>query len=259
MKIEIFGVDAFVGAGCRGNLAGVCMPPQDISDDELQELATKFNASETAFIFPQENNFLIRWFTPLKEVDLCGHATLAAASWIWNNQYNHSDELLFKSRSGLLRCKKVADGMIEMEFPEIPVHKMPPERGLLEALAIYNPIFIGKSENYFLIEVSDEETVLSLTPKFELMMELDSFGVLVTSQTSKSNYDFVSRCFFPKEGIFEDPATGSAHCSLGPYWRNKLSKNTLLAWQASKSGGEIKIIFRASKLILAGRANIRSI
>ncbi|MDO9181166.1 MAG: PhzF family phenazine biosynthesis protein [Bacteriovorax sp.] len=253
MKIKIFAVNAFVGENCRGNLAGVCIPPQDISDEELQKLATEFNASETGFIFPQEKNFLIRWFSPTQEVDLCGHATLACASWIWSNGYSQTDEIIFKSRSGQLRCVKAADQMIEMEFPELPVSQAESEKGLLEALAIDNTVFVGKSENYFLIEVKDEEVLQALSPNFQLMSELKTLGVFVTCKSSKLKYDFVSRCFFPKEGIPEDPATGSAHCSLGPYWRDKLLKNTLCAWQSSKLGGEIKIIFRDSKLILSGR------
>ena len=217
MTIEIFRVDAFVGSGCRGNLAGVCIPPHEISDKDLQALASKFNASETAFIIPQGKNFLIRWFTPLMEIDLCGHATLAAASWILNKKENHSNEIIFQSKSGQLKCVKGIDGMIEMEFPEIPVHSALPEKGLFEALSINSPIFVGKSKNYYLIEVKDEECLLELSPNFELMKSLDTSGVFVTSRSTKSIYDFVSRCFFPKEGIAEDSATGSAHCSLGPY------------------------------------------
>lgn len=257
MKLRIFEVSAFVGEDCLGNLAGVCMPPSDILDAELQKLAKEFNASETAFIFPQKDNFLIRWFTPLQEVDLCGHATLAAASWIWNNGYNRSDEIIFTSRSGLLRCIKADDEMIEMEFPELPVFQALPEKGLLEALAISHTVFIGKSNNYFLIEVLDEQTLLALSPNYQLMSELNAMGVFVTCKSKKSTYDFLSRCFFPKEGIAEDPVTGSAHCSLGPYWRNKLLKDVLWAKQASELGGEVKIIFRESKLILSGRTNIK--
>lgn len=252
MTIEIFLVNAFIGNNSLGNSAGVCFPLQDITDIELQNLATKFNASETAFIFPQNDTFLIRWFTPLMEVDLCGHATLAAASWIFSKTDYQKSEIIFESKSGPIRCTKTIDGSIEMEFPEIPVQKATPEMGLLGALAIKNPVFIGKSEKYFLIEVENEETLLAISPNFKLMQDLDTFGVFVTAKSSRPEYDFVSRCFFPKEGIMEDPVTGSAHCSLGPYWREKLLKNSLTARQASRQGGEIKIVFKDSKLLLCG-------
>ena len=146
---------------------------------------------------------------------------------------------------------------IEMEFPEFPVIAALPEEGLLAALGLSAPLFVGKTRDYFLIETNDQRSVESVSPRFDELKTLNVAGVFVTARSDSAKYDFVSRCFFPKEGIPEDPVTGSAHCSLGPYWRERLSKQRLVAKQISSENGEIQIRFNDSKVILGGKARIR--
>ncbi|MDR3605877.1 MAG: PhzF family phenazine biosynthesis protein [Oligoflexia bacterium] len=253
---EVFAVDAFVRHECLGNIAGVCVPSADLTEVDFQGIAARFGAPETAFVFKKDKRFEIRWFTPEMEVDLCGHATLAAAALIWRQEESLSlEEITFESKSGSLHCRKSEEGLIELDFPALPVVEASPEPGLLTALGIQRPLFVGKSENYFLIEANDVSTVLKLSPRFDLMKLLDSAGVFVTAKSAPP-FDFVSRCFFPKEGIPEDPVTGSAHCSLGPYWRKKLSKDVLRARQVSSRGGDIRITFKNARVILGGRVRI---
>ena len=183
---------------------------------------------------------------------MCGHATLAAAAWVFNHpEYGVVNEIVFESISGPLHCFKKSNGAIEIDLPELPVQEAVPEEGLLAALGICDPIFVGKSKCYFLIEVSDPSIILKLKPRFNEMKELNTPGAFVTSK-GYAPFDFVSRCFFPKEGIPEDPVTGSAHCSLGPFWRRKLSKDVLSARQASQRGGDILIRFGDTRVILGG-------
>ena len=241
---EVFGVEAFVGDGLQGNLAGVVLLAAPVPDSIPQRVAREFAASETAFILMRGRQAGIRWFTPEVEVDLCGHATLAAAFWLWSTGVVPLRESIdFDSRSGRLRCTRAEDGAIEMEFPALPCSEAKPEPGLLDALGLGTAVFVGRSGNYFLIEVGDEATVGSLDPDLEALRALSCDGAFVTAPAINGKYDFVSRCFFPKEGIPEDPVTGSAHCSLGPYWAARMGKNSLLARQASR---EMKLLVHPS-------------
>lgn len=249
--IVVSPVHAFVGDGCQGNLAGVVWLDNEIPDSELQKMATQFGAPETAFLSNSGNQYHIRWFTPETEVDLCGHATLASAYWLAKHK-GVTGKIQFQSRSGELICF-VNGEWIEMDFPEYPVEEAQPEMGLFAALGIHSAKFVGKSGDYFLVEVSQKE-LIALSPRFDEMRKLKSLGAFVTARSEDSRYDFVSRCFFPKEGIPEDPVTGSAHCSLGPYWGSKLGKTHLKAKQVSKSGGEIQIRIASPRIVLSGRA-----
>jgi len=255
---RVYSVDAFTGDNAKGNLAGVCLPPPATPDVDLQRIATSFGAPETAFIFQNERDFHIRWFTPQQEVDLCGHATLAAAAWIWNMGLDSTDSLVFLSKSGQLVCRRSSQEIIEMDFPKLPPTKCQPEVGLLEALSIRNHLFVGRSKDYFLIGVRNQAEIRDIRPDFVLLKQLGCMGVFVTAISENPSYDFVSRCFFPKEGIPEDPVTGSAHCSLGPYWGQRLSKKQFTAFQASSRGGEIQIRLEESIVVLGGRARCRN-
>jgi predicted PhzF superfamily epimerase YddE/YHI9 len=250
MAVEVFLVDAFVGEGCLGNLAGVVRAERELSDLQMQSIAAHVGASETAFIIGNR----IRWFTPTIEVGLCGHATLAAAHWLWENGFS-ADLIEFESRGGRLSCRRVG-GLIEMEFPELPCVACKPEAGLLEALGVQSAVVIAQSGKYFLVEVASQSMVAALSPDFKALSQLSCDGVYVTSVSE--SYDFVSRCFFPKEGIPEDPVTGSAHCTLGPYWRGRLSREKLFARQLSREGGEIHISFKPSRVVLGGVARVRA-
>lgn len=251
MKLYI--VDAFTNKPFGGNPAAVCLLDAEITDYRLQEIAAEMNLSETAFLIKQEEGYLLRWFTPESEVDLCGHATLASAHILWEEQISQNSVLRFTTKSGTLLAAK-QDNWIELDFPlekeETPVNT-PQE--LLDGLG-EDFLYIGKNRFDYIIELENEEKVQSLKPDFNLWKQVDARGVIVTSRSERDNIDFVSRCFYPRLGVNEDPVTGSAHCCLGPYWSNKLQKSTLEALQLSKRQGLLKLAVAEERILISGQA-----
>lgn len=255
MSEEIIGIEAFYGAEGQGNLAGVCILREPLSDIRMQKAAKEFGASETAFVILGTTPFSLRWFSPTQEIALCGHGTLATAFYLWENNFVSKEESIsFSTLSGTLNCSQLADGKIELSFPELKVEPAHIPKSILEALGITRPLFIGTSQKYILIEIESEALLRTLSPNMAALKKVMQRGFLITTRSQRAPYDFVSRCFFPKEGIPEDPVTGSAHCVLGPYWKRKLGKETLLAFQASNAGGEIEISFKAQQVFLRGLA-----
>lgn len=255
MNIPIYQVDAFVtGKPFSGNPAGVCLLRQPAEDDWMQGVAMEMNLSETAFLVPRPDGFDLRWFTPSTEVVLCGHATLASAHTLWESELLRGDEAAwFHTRSGLLTCLNRSDGWIEMDFPATPESTCPSDPQLNRALGL-TPIYTGKNMFDYIVEVGSEERVRSANPDIALLRKINVRGVAVTSLSDNDEFDFVSRFFAPGSGVDEDPVTGSAHCCLGPYWSNKLGKNELVGYQASKRGGIVEVSVRGDRVKLAGRA-----
>lgn len=236
IKIPFYQVDAFSGKVFGGNPAAVCIMDEWPENDILQSIAAENNLSETAFLVPKSRGtYLLRWFTPTVEVDLCGHATLASAFVIFSFIDNSLSSIAFETASGPLSVTR-SDDLLSMDFPArkpLPTHKNPL---LTEALGT-EPLELLKSRD--LLAVFDDESVIrNMHPDFDTLNQIeDAFAVIVTAPGKKS--DFVSRFFAPRAGISEDPVTGSAHCTLIPYWAERLGKSRLHAFQLSKRGGEL--------------------
>jgi PhzF family phenazine biosynthesis protein len=249
MKIPIYQIDAFASKVFSGNPAAVC-PLDGWSDDELmQAVAAENNLSETAFFVPLEEDYHIRWFTPVAEVDLCGHATLASAYTIFRYIDPARTEVTFKSRSGPLRVYK-QDDLLAMDFPSQPPAPCDASSALIQALG-RKPSEVLCSEDYFVVFPSEED-VRSLEPDMGRLKKVDLRAVIVTARGK--DVDFVSRFFAPKYGVNEDPVTGAAHCALIPYWSRKQRKKELVANQVSKRGGELFCRDAGDRVVIAGRA-----
>lgn len=249
MKIKQYQVDAFANRVFEGNPAAVC-PLEDWLDDELlQALAEENNLSETAFFIPSKKGFKLRWFTPVKEVDLCGHATLATAHVIFGILDYPKQTITFETRSGDLLVERKGQ-LLEMDFPACLSSPCEIRENLIQALG-QQPIEAFTAYDYMVV-FENEKTIRAITPNQTLLSQLDLRGVIITAPGVE--VDFVSRFFAPKYGIPEDPVTGSAHCMLAPYWAKRLSKNVLTAKQLSKRGGNITCEVKHDRVLLSGRA-----
>ena len=251
--IRYFVVDAFTDRPFSGNPAAVVPLLKWREDAWLQDVAMEMNLSETAFLVPRDHGFDLRWFTPRVEVDLCGHATLAAAFVIAQSglQPDGSD-IQFSTRSGTLNASLQQD-RIQLDFPLKPESRTEPPIDLLQGLAI-RPTYVGRNEFDYLVEVESEAEVRELVPDFKRLAEVDCRGVIVTSRSKDPRFDFVSRFFGPAVGVDEDPVTGSAHCCLADFWRKRMEKDTFVAFQASARGGVVHLTVRQDRVLLTGDA-----
>ena len=249
MKIPIYQIDAFASRVFSGNPAAVCPLESWLDDSVLQAIAQENNLSETAFFIPLEDGYHIRWFTPVAEVDLCGHATLATAFVVFTHLEPNGVEVSFNSRSGRLTVTR-DDDLLTMDFPSLPPVPCEAPNVLVKGLG-REPAEVLCSEDYVAV-FSAENDIRDLRPDFEMLKELDLRGVAATARGR--NVDFVSRFFAPKYGIDEDPVTGSAHCSLTPYWAGRLHKRDLRAHQVSKRGGELFCRDCGDRVKISGRA-----
>ena len=246
----IYQVDAFTNELFGGNPAAV-VPLQDwLPTEVMQQIALENNLSETAFIVDEGEHYHIRWFTPKVEVDLCGHATLASASVIFDQLNYPGDQLRFQSRSGFLEVRK-EDSFLVMDFPADPPHPTGPPVGMLEALGIETAeVFKGNTDYMGVVE--HESAVARAQPDFAKLGTVEARGVILTAPGEE--VDFVSRFFAPGTGINEDPVTGSAHCTLTPYWSQRLQKKTMQARQISERGGALQCTLQDHRVILRGQA-----
>jgi PhzF family phenazine biosynthesis protein len=219
----------------------------------MRDVAREMNLAETAFLTPQDDGYRLRWFTPTVEVDLCGHATVASAHILWEEGYLPAGkQARFHTRSGLLLADQRGE-WIELDFPATPPDAEEPPASLLEALGT-KAKYVGRSKFDYLVEVDSEQTVRALQPDLALLRKLPVRGVIATARSAAPEFDFVSRFFAPAAGIDEDPATGSAHCALGPYWGRQLGKTGLMAYQASPRGGVVRVRLQGDRVILGGQA-----
>ncbi|MCF6255777.1 MAG: PhzF family phenazine biosynthesis protein [Gammaproteobacteria bacterium] len=251
--LPIFQVDAFItDKSFSGNPAAVCLLTVSKSAEWMQAVAEEMNLSETAFVCACDDGFELRWFTPTIEVDLCGHATLAAAHVLWEqNMLTAGTTARFQSKSGCLRVRQSAD-RIELDFPAEPVVATKAPDALLSALGIEHAEVYRNRLDY-LVTVPTVAEVRELTPDFSRLKKVDIRGVMVTAGADDANVDFVSRFFAPAAGINEDPVTGSAHCALYPFWSERLNKTEMTAFQASKRGGLLKLRGEEGRVMIAGR------
>lgn len=253
MGIPLFQIDAFAGAPFRGNPAAVCLMDAPGPDGWLQAVAGEMNLSETAFVWKERRGFRLRWFTPTVEVDLCGHATLAAAQAIWQAQWAPVDKpILFHSRGGPLQATREG-GQTFLDFPALPAVERPVNRAIVAALGV-EPVWFGRNEFDYLVEVEDAADVYDCQPDFLILGELTGRGTIVTARSDRDDCDFVSRFFAPACGIDEDPVTGSAHVCLGPYWAAQLKRSDLIGYQASRRGGLVATRMEKERVRLGGEA-----
>lgn len=251
MKIKQYQVDAFASRAFEGNPAAVCPLDHWLDDCQLQAIAEENNLSETAFFVPSEKGFNLRWFTPLKEVDLCGHATLATGHVIFEILGYPEPVITFETRSGDLVVEKRGNHL-RMDFPAYPPTVCGVPDTLVKGLGIC-PSEVLAADDYLAV-FDSAATVYAIAPDHTQLRQLGLRGVVVTAPGD--DVDFVSRFFAPKYGVPEDPVTGSAHCELAPYWARGLGKNILSARQVSKRGGYLVCELRGSRVMLSGNAVI---
>lgn len=253
MKLPIYTVDAFTSKQFKGNPAAVCITDNEIDEQLMKNIAFEMNLSETAFVRKTGDNYSLRWFTPSSEVDLCGHATLAASHILFQSgRHDKNKEIRFNTKSGEL-VAILKDNFIQLDFPIIEQKEIIPPAELERALGA-KPVYCGSTEWNYIVEFENEDIIRNMVPDFELLQSLPEWGAIVTAKGSTGGYDFISRFFAPEKGIKEDPVTGSAHSVLGPYWMKKLGKNTFNAYQASARGGEIGVNVENGRVYLTGEA-----
>jgi predicted PhzF superfamily epimerase YddE/YHI9 len=259
MPLDLYQVDAFTDRAFAGNPAAVCLLPEPRAAEWMQHVAREMNLSETAFLQPRGTDYDLRWFTPATEVELCGHATLASAHVLWETgRLDPGEPARFHTLSGLLTAERRPGppgetDWIELDFPAKPAAEVALPPGLAAAIGA-EPVFAGKSRFDYLLELGSEAEVRAVTPDFGRLRQVPVRGVIVTARAAQGLFDFVSRFFAPGSGVDEDPVTGSAHCTLGPFWASRLGKEELLAYQASARGGVIRVRLAGDRVKLAGQA-----
>jgi len=255
MNLTLYQVDAFTTKPFGGNPAAVCVTDQALDPDLMQQIANEMNLSETAFLVQNpDGSWHLRWFTPLAEVDLCGHATLASAHALYEIGLAQPDEeIRFSTLSGELRVARQGDGLLEMNFPAEPVDRPFSAEEIDRALGVTCTHHAANRMDAF-AEVDSEETLLAMQPDLSAIGAMDVRGLIVTAKASTDGLDFVSRFFAPQCGVPEDPVTGSAHCCLAPYWAEKLGKTRMKARQVSARGGEVDVEVLGDRVVLRGHA-----
>lgn len=250
MKLNIYQVDAFAENVFTGNPAAVVPLKNWLFDETMQNIAMENNLSETAFFVPAENGFHIRWFTPTTEVNLCGHATLATAHVLFQHLNYQGKEILFQSKSGILNVKRKNEQIV-LDFPTSEVIEVKLLENIEQAFGILpQKGFKGREDLMYVFESQKE--IENLKPDFNFLKTLEMRGIIATAPSIE--YDFVSRFFAPREGIDEDPVTGSAHTMLVPYWAKSLGKEELVARQISKRGGILHCKHLGKRVEIGGKA-----
>lgn len=262
MDIAYLRIDAFAHRAFAGNPAAVCLLDRFLPDDVMQSVALELNLSETAFVVPRGGmRFGLRWFTPVVEVDLCGHATLASAHALFSTGLpGGQDTVTFETRSGDLVVRRVEDGVYSMDFPAEPARAHPIPDGLETALGA-RIVRFARNRMDFVAELEDAETVRGLRPEMSAIAALPARGLVVTAPGGATadgdppgTPDFVSRFFGPQSGVPEDPVTGSAHCALAPWWHGRTGRSRQLGHQLSARGGAVETLVRGERVELVGRA-----
>lgn len=249
MNLQIYQVDAFTKEVFKGNPAAVCPLESWLDTDLMQKIALENNLSETAFFVKREDFYELRWFTPTFEIDLCGHATLASAFVIFEILGSTETILKFQTKSGILSVEKNGDRLI-LDFPSRPARKCVVPENLIKAIG-KEPREILKSRDYLMV-YADEDEIREINPDFAGLLKIDAHAVIITAKGT--NCDFVSRFFAPEVGVFEDPVTGSAHCTLIPFWAEKSGKTELFARQISARGGELFCALEGERVKIGGNA-----
>jgi PhzF family phenazine biosynthesis protein len=252
--MRTFIVDAFTNKPYTGNPAGVCILENDIPDELKGQIAREVNHSETAFVLKNQTGFKLRWFTPMAEVDLCGHATLASAHILYETGFvGENNTIEFETKSGILKAKLINE-KIELDFPQLLIEQTSSNEIIENGFDI-KPTYVGSNHNSYLIEINSVDELKNIKPDFQILQNSDRGRFIITVQSTDGIFDFYSRFFAPGVGVNEDPVTGSAHCSLAPYWSKKLDKKILKAFQASNRTGILECeIADNDRVFLRGQA-----
>jgi PhzF family phenazine biosynthesis protein len=253
MSVPVWQVDAFTDRPFAGNPAAICLLDDERDASWMQSVADEMNLSETAFVRPLDDGYSLRWFTPTIEVPLCGHATLASAHVLFSTgSVPPTATIRFHTQSGVLTAKRSGE-LIELDFPATPPQETSPPPSLLTALGLESASYVGKTSLDTYLVVTEPDVLRSLAPDFRTLATI-ARGVIITAASDDNRFDFLSRFFAPAAGIDEDPVTGSAHCALAPYWSERLSKEKLTGYQASKRGGTVYVQLKGDRVLLAGHA-----
>ncbi|HWI47432.1 MAG TPA: PhzF family phenazine biosynthesis protein [Rummeliibacillus sp.] len=251
MQLSI--INTFTEQPFKGNPAAVCYLSEEKESNWMQQIAKEINLPTTAFINLLNNEYYLRWFTPTTEIPICGHGTLASSYFLWEKGLFDKEKCItFQTKSGVLEAQLI-DDWVQLQFPAIVEEKTIAPDLLVRALGV-KPTYVGKNKLDYLVEVESEDIVRNLKPNIDLIAQLAVRGVIVTSKSNTNEFDFVSRFFSPSQGINEDFVNGSSHCCLGPYWKDKLQKNDLTAYQASERGGILKLRVLDDEVLLSGKA-----
>jgi len=250
MKIPLYQIDAFASEMFKGNPAAICPLEEWLDDELMQAIALENNLSETAYLVAKEGAYDLRWFTPAAEVDLCGHATLAAAYVVFAHLQKKITEVHFDTRSGRLSVRRESDGLLAMDFPARPGAPIQVSEEIIGGLGA-EPSFLFSGEDFMAV-FERESQIRAIEPDQAVLKKLAGRGVIITAPGEE--VDFVSRFFAPKHNIPEDPVTGSAHCMLTPYWADRLGKTELQARQISPRGGDLACSLVGARVRIAGRA-----
>jgi PhzF family phenazine biosynthesis protein len=250
MRLELFQVDSFTNKIFEGNPAGVIFS-EFLPNEVMQKIALENNLSETAFVYEEDNDYRIKWFSPLMEIDLCGHATLAAAHIYFTEINRDADSITFiSSKNGSLEVTR-KNNYLYLNFPVDQYAPISIDDDLINMIG-ETPIEAFKGRDDIMCIFEDESIIYNIEPNKSLLKLFPVRGLIVSAKSL--DYDFVSRCFFPITGVDEDPVTGSAHTTLTPYWTKQLEKNSLLAKQVSSRGGELKCVLEGDRVIIGGEA-----
>jgi len=253
MSVPLFQVDAFAERAFAGNPAAVCLLDGPAEAGWMQALAAEMNLSETAFLHRDGAGYALRWFTPVAEVALCGHATLASAHALWESgRAEPTAPIDFATLSGALSASREGEWIV-MDFPATAPEPAEPPAGLAETLGLA-PRWTGRSRFDWLVEAASPQEVAAARPDMAGLAAIEGRGVIVTAAGGRDGADVTSRYFAPAYGIPEDPVTGSAHCALGPFWAARLGRPRLVCRQASARGGTVRVEVRGDRVLLSGRA-----
>tara|TARA_R110002050_G_scaffold94765_3_gene197298 strand:+ start:30477 stop:31268 length:792 start_codon:yes stop_codon:yes gene_type:complete len=247
--MRLFTVDAFTDTPFKGNPAAVCVLEKALPDEDYFNIAQEMNLAETAFVYPENGKYNLRWFTPTTEVDLCGHATLATAKILFDKLDVKEHVLEFETKSGLLKVEKKEEDLI-MNFPLGDLEPFNEKDEIIEAFLNENPLAIYEDNDWYIVQLNDESSVINLEPNFNLLLEHTKKAFVFTARSNSEKYDFVSRFFGPAIGINEDPVTGSAHCYLANLWSRNLNKKSVIGYQASKRGGVVSCVLTENNRVL---------
>lgn len=255
--MNLYQVDSFAEKPYTGNPAGVCLLTSPRPDDWMLAVAGEMNLSETAFVLPEGDRFSLRWFTPKTEVSLCGHATLASAHILWEERLVAEEKVIEFSTKGGTIPVRTSEGMIEMDFPARRIVGTEHNEAIDRALGIspsFTGTYAGRNGEHYLLQLASEDVVKRVTPDFAALSAGPARSVIVTARSSDPRYDFVSRFFAPIIGIDEDPVTGSAHCSLAPYWGSILGRTEMVGYQASRRTGIVRCAWKGDRVWIGGKA-----